>query len=113
MNVLIIGSGGRECTFAWKLAQSKKTKNLFIAPGNAGTSKYGTNLDIDTNNFEKIKEAVLAKKINMVLVGPEDPLVNGLHDFSFRMPSLNIFRLSVRKSGEHNWKAVRNLPRNL
>lgn len=81
MNVLIIGSGGRECTFAWKLAQSKKTKNLFIAPGNAGTSKYGTNLDIDTNNFGKIKEAVLAKKIDLVLVGPEDPLVNGLHDF--------------------------------
>ena len=51
MNVLIIGSGGRECTFAWKLAQSKKTKNLFIAPGNAGTLEYGTNLDIDTNNF--------------------------------------------------------------
>jgi len=81
MNVLIIGSGGRECTFAWKLAQSKQTKKLYIAPGNAGTSKYGTNLDIDTNNFEKIKEAVLAKKIDLVLVGPEDPLVNGLHDF--------------------------------
>ena len=81
MNILILGSGGRECTFAWKLAQSNKTKNLFIAPGNAGTSAYGKNLDINPNNFEQVKKEVLQHDIQMVIVGPEDPLVNGIHDF--------------------------------
>jgi phosphoribosylamine--glycine ligase len=81
MNILILGSGGRECTFAWKLAQSKKTKNLFIAPGNAGTLAYGKNLAIDPNDFEQVKKEVLQHHIQMVIVGPEDPLVNGIHDF--------------------------------
>ncbi|MGB5262761.1 MAG: phosphoribosylamine--glycine ligase [Lutimonas sp.] len=81
MNVLILGSGGRECTFAWKIAQSKKLGKLFIAPGNAGTSSYGQNLMIDPNDFEKVKEVVLENQIQLVLVGPEDPLVNGIHDF--------------------------------
>lgn len=81
MNILILGSGGRECTFAWKIAQSKNLGKLFIAPGNAGTSSYGENLKIDPNDFEKVKEVVLANQIELVLVGPEDPLVNGIHDF--------------------------------
>ncbi len=81
MNILILGSGGREHTFAWKLAQSESKPNLFVAPGNAGTHEIATNLPINVNDFQGIKEAVLAHDIEMVVVGPEDPLVNGVHDF--------------------------------
>lgn len=81
MNVLVLGSGGREHAFAWKLAQSEKLKNLFIAPGNAGTAEVGTNVAIAVNDFKAIKDFVLSNNIEMVVVGPEDPLVNGVHDF--------------------------------
>ena len=81
INILILGSGGREHTFCWKLLKSKITNKLFIAPGNAGTSVIATNLDIRINDFEGIKKAVIQNQINLVLVGPEDPLVNGIHDF--------------------------------
>ncbi|WP_282054005.1 phosphoribosylamine--glycine ligase [Maribacter luteus] len=81
MNILILGSGGREHAIAWKLAQSPKLSNLFIAPGNAGTASVGTNISAGVNDFDKIKEIVLSKDIDMVIVGPEDPLVNGIHDF--------------------------------
>jgi phosphoribosylamine--glycine ligase len=81
MNILILGSGGREHAFAWKLSQSKKNLKLFIAPGNAGTTALGTNLPITVTDFEGIKKAVLDHEIEMVVVGPEDPLVNGIHDF--------------------------------
>lgn len=81
MNVLVIGSGGREHTFAWKIAQSKKIDQLFIAPGNAGTSQVGTNVNIAVNDFDSIKDFVLKNSIQMVVVGPEDPLVNGIHDY--------------------------------
>lgn len=81
MNILILGSGGRESAFAWKLSKSPKCQQLFIAPGNAGTGQYGTNLNIGVNDFAGIKDAVIANGINMVLVGPEEPLVRGIHDF--------------------------------
>jgi len=81
MNILVIGSGGRECTFAWKLSQSDRCENLYIAPGNAGTTAYGKNIDINPNDFDQLKSHVLDKKIGLVVVGPEDPLVNGLHDY--------------------------------
>lgn len=81
MNILIIGGGGREHTFAWKLAQSPLCKSLFVAPGNAGTAQIATNLPIGVNDFQEIKKAVIAHQIDMVVVGPEDPLVNGIHDF--------------------------------
>ncbi|AIY12709.1 phosphoribosylamine--glycine ligase [Cellulophaga baltica] len=81
MNILILGAGGREHTLAWKLKQSPKLSNLFVAPGNAGTAAIATNLNIGVNDFEAIKEAVISEKIEMVIVGPEDPLVNGVHDF--------------------------------
>jgi phosphoribosylamine--glycine ligase len=81
MNVLIIGSGGREHAFAWKIAQSKQLQNLYIAPGNAGTAQCGTNVNISVTDFEAIKNLVWEKDINLVLVGPEDPLVLGIHDF--------------------------------
>ncbi|MDO6489768.1 MULTISPECIES: phosphoribosylamine--glycine ligase [unclassified Cellulophaga] len=81
MNILILGSGGREHTIAWKLNQSKKLNKLFVAPGNAGTASIAKNIPIGVNDFQAIKEVVLAEQINMVVVGPEDPLVNGVHDF--------------------------------
>lgn len=81
MNILVIGSGGREHTFCWKLAQSPKCKNLYISPGNAGTSGIATNLPISITDFESIKKAVIKYKIKMVIVGPEDPLVKGIKEF--------------------------------
>ena len=81
MKVLLLGSGGREHAFAWKIAQSSTLEELYIAPGNAGTRAHGTNVDINTTDFEAVKAFVLEKKINMVVVGPEDLLVLGIHDF--------------------------------
>ncbi|MFY9309583.1 MAG: phosphoribosylamine--glycine ligase [Bacteroidia bacterium] len=81
MNILILGSGGREHAFAWKLAQSKKLSKLFIAPGNAGTSACGINVSIAVTDFDAIKKFVLENAVNMVVVGPEDPLVKGIHDY--------------------------------
>ena len=81
MNILIIGGGGREHTFTWKIAQSPLCNQLFVAPGNAGTAGIATNLTLGVNDFEGIKAAVIEYKITMVVVGPEDPLVNGIHDF--------------------------------
>tara|TARA_R110002051_G_scaffold73135_1_gene132671 strand:+ start:43649 stop:44920 length:1272 start_codon:yes stop_codon:yes gene_type:complete len=81
MNILILGSGGREHAFAWKLAQSNKLSKLFVAPGNAGTEIIAKNIPIGVNDFEAIKKLILKEKIELVFVGPEDPLVNGIHDF--------------------------------
>lgn len=81
MNVLIIGSGGREHAIAWKVSQSKLIDNLFIAPGNAGTANVGTNVAIDVKDFAAIKTFVLQNNVNMVVVGPEEPLVRGISDF--------------------------------
>ena len=81
MRILLLGSGGREHALAWKMAQSSAIDKLFIAPGNAGTRQHGTNVDINPNDFESIKTFVLDNEINMVVVGPEDPLVNGIVDF--------------------------------
>ena len=81
MKILLLGSGGRECAIAWKLAQSSRCTKLFIAPGNAGTGAYGENVAIKVNEFDKIKDFVAANCIEMIVVGPEDPLVNGIYDF--------------------------------
>lgn len=81
MRVLLLGSGGREHAIAWKIAQSSQLDQLFIAPGNAGTRQLGTNVPISTTDFETIKQFVLTNNINMVVVGPEDPLVKGIYDF--------------------------------
>lgn len=81
MNILILGSGGREHTFAWKLAQSNKINKLFVAPGNAGTKSIATNINISATDFNAVKEVVLKENIEMVVVGPEDPLVQGVYDF--------------------------------
>jgi phosphoribosylamine--glycine ligase len=81
MNILILGSGGREHTFAWKIAQSDHCDNLFVAPGNSGTSTVATNLNIGVTDFDAIKDEVLKHDVKLVVVGPEDPLVHGVHDF--------------------------------
>jgi len=80
MNVLLIGSGGREHTLAWKLNQSPQLNKLFISPGNAGTATVGTNVSLDWKNFDSFKNFLLTQKIEMLVIGPEDPLVYGLHD---------------------------------
>jgi len=81
MNVLVLGSGGREHAITWKISKSPHCKKVYVAPGNSGTASISTNLQIDVNDFVGIKEAVLSYEIDMVVVGPEDPLVNGIHDF--------------------------------
>lgn len=81
MKLLLLGSGGREHAMAWKIAQSQKIEKLFIAPGNAGTASVGENVNIKADDFEGIKSFVLEKGIDMVVVGPEDPLVKGVYDF--------------------------------
>ncbi len=81
MNILILGSGGREHTFAWKIDQSPLCKNIFVAPGNSGTAQIAENVAVSVTDFEAIKALVLSKAIDMVVVGPEDPLVEGIHDF--------------------------------
>jgi phosphoribosylamine--glycine ligase len=88
MNILIIGSGGRESAFAWKLSQSPQLSKLFIAPGNAGTSQYGTNVAIKVTEFEKIGAFAKENDIQLILVGPEEPLVKGIHDYFLADPSL-------------------------
>lgn len=81
MNVLVVGSGGREHTLAWKIAQSSRCDNIYIAPGNAGTESLGKNLDIAVNDFDGLASAISDNNIGLVVIGPEDPLVNGLRDY--------------------------------
>jgi phosphoribosylamine---glycine ligase len=81
MNILLLGSGGRENALAWKIKKARGSNKLFIAPGNAGTASYGTNVNIQVNDFQSIKDFSLSNKIKMVIVGPEDPLVRGIWDF--------------------------------
>ena len=81
MNILVLGSGGREHAFAWKIKQSNRCDNLYVAPGNAGTAEIATNLSIDPKNFQEVKETVIDHQIDLLLVGPEEPLVLGITDF--------------------------------
>ena len=88
MNILLVGSGGREHALAWKISQSPKVDKLFIAPGNAGTSTVGINVPMSATDFPAIREFVLANQVTMVVVGPEDPLVKGIYDFFKNDPQL-------------------------
>ena len=81
MNILLLGSGGREHAFAWKISQSPLCQQLFIAPGNPGTDQFGTNVNLGIMDFEAIKKFAVENDVNMLVVGPEEPLVNGIHDF--------------------------------
>ena len=89
MKILILGSDGRAHTFCWKISQSELCTQLFIAPGNAGTAQYGENIDIAVTDFESIKETCITKKIDLVVVGPEEPLVKGIYDFFKNDKQLN------------------------
>lgn len=88
MNILILGAGGREHTIAWKLKQSQTPTQLFVAPGNAGTAALATNLALSVTDFPAIKQAAITHEIQMLVVGPEDPLVHGIHDFFLADPAL-------------------------
>lgn len=100
MNVLILGSGGREHTLAWKIAKSELLDKLYIAPGNAGTPLHGENVDLAVGDFDAVREFVLKNKINMVVVGPEDPLVNGIGDYFLTEPLLeNVGLIGPPKMG--------------
>ncbi|HET6769057.1 MAG TPA: phosphoribosylamine--glycine ligase [Chitinophagaceae bacterium] len=88
MRILLLGGGGREHAFAWKISQSPLCEKLFIAPGNAGTAQHGINLNFGVNDFEAIKKCCIDEKIDLVLVGPEEPLVNGITDFLISDPQL-------------------------
>ncbi|MEP7168872.1 MAG: phosphoribosylamine--glycine ligase, partial [Bacteroidota bacterium] len=100
MNILLLGSGGREHALAWKLSQSKQCSKLFIAPGNAGTAQCGTNIPLSATDFESIKNFVVENKIELVIVGPEDPLVKGIHDFFIADDQLkNIPVIGPKKDG--------------
>ena len=102
MNILLIGSGGREHAFSWKMSQSPLCTQLFIAPGNAGTAQYGANLSFDVANFEEVKAVILQHHIEMVVVGPEAPLVNGIYDFIQNDAELN----SVMVIGPSKYGAI-------
>ena len=100
MNVLIIGSGAREHAFCWKIKQSNLCKHLFVAPGNAGTAKLATNLDVNLSDFQEIKKVVLLNQIGIVIVGPEIPLIQGFTDFIKNDSELkNILVVGPSKTG--------------
>ena len=100
MRVLLLGSGGREHALAWKISKSEKCEKLFIAPGNAGTSQVGENVAIGVNDFEKIKAFAIDNAIDMIVVGPEDPLVNGIFDYIKSDPTTShIAVIGPTKSG--------------
>lgn len=100
MNILLLGSGGRENALAWKITQSEKCDKLFIAPGNAGTANVGTNVAIKADDFDAVKEFVLQNNIEMVVVGPEDPLVKGVYDYFKNTPELaNVPVIGPSKEG--------------
>lgn len=100
MNILIVGSGGREHAMGWKIKQSDKIHHLVFAPGNAGTVKLGENIAIDVSDFEGLKNVIISKSIDMVVVGPEVPLVEGIHDFIVSNESLkNVKVVGPKKSG--------------
>ena len=100
MNILILGSGGREHTFAYKIAESKRCKKLFVAPGNAGTASIATNVELKVTDFEAVKKCVLKNNIEMVVVGPEDPLVHGIADYFAETSELqNVMLIGPSKRG--------------
>ncbi len=100
MNILVLGSGGREHTFTYKIAQSEQCEKLYVAPGNAGTSEIAENIPLSVTDFETVKQTVLEKDIHMVVVGPEDPLVQGIYDYFQQDPELkNVKVIGPSKKG--------------
>ncbi len=120
MNILILGSGGREHTFAWKISQSPLCSRIYIAPGNAGTMQHGTNLPISVTDFPAIKKAAIEKNIHLVVVGPEIPLVKGIYDYFKKEkalqhipvigPSAEAAQLEGSKAFAKKFMANQNIP---
>ena len=108
MNILILGSGGREHAFALKIAQSKLSDKLYVAPGNSGTHNIAKNISININDFKEVKKTVLDLNIGMLIVGPEDPLVNGIARlFSCRRQRIKFSIMLIgpsKANGRHYWK---------
>src|SRR5436853_3941829 len=104
MNILLIGSGGREHAFAWKLKQSKLCTNLYIAPGNAGTLELGENAAISVTDFDAIRKLCIKKKIDLVFVGPEEPLVKGIYDYFKNDKNLKTIITTDLSRKLANWK---------
>ena len=98
MNILVLGSGGREHTLAWKIKQSPRCKNIYVAPGNAGTSQIAENIDIKVNEFENISAFIQNNSIDLLVIGPEDPLVKGLRDF-LKNKSIDVAVIGPGKTG--------------
>ena len=109
MKVLLLGSGGREHALAWKIAQSPKVEKLYIAPGNAGTSEAGENVNLKATDFPALKAFALEKEIDMIVVGPEDPLVQGIFDSFKEDPAISTSSAPPPKVP--HWKVARNLPK--
>ncbi len=115
-NVLLIGAGGREHSIAWKLAQSEKLGQLYIAPGNPGTAQFGKNVELDINNFEAVSEFINKAAVELVVVGPEDPLVNGMADYLRERniavfgPEKNAARLEGSKEFAKEFMLKYNIP---
>ena len=120
MNILLLGSGGRESALAWKMQQSHHCSQLFIAPGNAGTSAYGTNINLDILDFESVKAFCIDNKIQLVVVGPEEPLVKGIYDYLSNVeqlknmiivaPSAKASQLEGSKSFAKDFMKKNNIP---
>ncbi len=93
MNILLLGSGGREHAMAWKISQSKLCKNLFIAPGNAGTKECGENININPNDFDAVSGFAIKENIDLLVIGPEEPLVRGIYDHFTNIPNLKHIKI--------------------
>ena len=113
MNILVIGGGGREHALCWKLNQSKLCNKLYAAPGNGGTANCAINLKLKVSDFDGIKKAVLKYSIDLVIVGPEDPLVLGIHDFFTMDPHLKNVGVIGPQKRLRRWRAVSLLQRSL
>lgn len=99
MNILVIGSGGREHAISWKIAQSPLCDQLYIAPGNPGTAKLGENVPLDVTDFAMVADFITSHNVELVVVGPEDPLVNGIHDYLIDRAELNVAVIGPRQEG--------------
>jgi phosphoribosylamine---glycine ligase len=114
MNILLLGSGGREHAFAWKIINSGNCKQLFVAPGNAGTAAIAQNVNLSPTDFDGLADFALENHIDMIVVGPEEPLVRGVTDYFQNHPKLkNIPVIGPSQAGAHSWKAPRIFPSSL
>ena len=110
MNILIIGAGGREHALAWKMAQSHQSGDIYIAPGNPGTAEFGTNVPIQVNDFETLKALAIEKNIELIVVGPEEPLVNGIYDYFSADPVAKPSASTLCKDTKFLLLVMQNLP---